>query len=246
MTFPTPRRPRTTPCGGWLLTVVLAIGLPPLAAAHDILGTFIQHSVRLSVSARYVDLQVDLTFFEEWSARERRIMDTDSNGHVTRAEIESYLKRLAPELAEQIQLRVAGLDLSLAPLYEPELDLLSFDQVGPAHHRLRLFFFAPTPKSLRAQDQLVIEDRLWSKAKALSTLQVETRDHCRLETVETNDSIFPPARAGEARLFTARCLRPPNPGADPPASSPAKLDPAPPATSESTAPSPAPSNSLQP
>lgn len=244
--LPTTPRPRTTPRRRWLLTALLAFVLPHLAATHDILGAFIQHSVRLSVSARYIDLQVDLTFFEEWSARERRIMDTDSNGRVTRAEIESYLKRLAPELAEQIKLRVAGADVPLAPLYEPELDLLGTDQVGPAHHRLRLCFFAPAPKSLRAQDPLVIADRLWPSAKALATLQVEAQDHCRLETVETSNSIFPPARPGEARLFTARCLRPPNAEAAPPAASPAKPDSAPLPTTRSTASSPAPSRSSRP
>ena len=196
----------------WLAVLLLAgtvIGLRRYAAAHDLFAAYVQHSVHLTVGARHIDLTLDMTFFEEPSARERMVMDADANGHITRSELESYVRKLAPELAEQMDLRVAGQDLPLIPLYSPEIDLLGSDKVGPAHHRLRLFFFAPTPTALRADAEIVIEDRLWPETKALGTLQAEGSDGCALEAEKTSDPSFAPASAGEARLFKVRCLKPP-------------------------------------
>jgi hypothetical protein len=193
----------------WLLFVGMVISLQHFAAAHDLFAAYIQHSVLLTVGARYSDLEVNLTFFEGWSARERAAMDADGNGCITRFEVEAYVKKLAPELARQVKLRVAGQELALVPLYAPEVDLLGNNQTGPAHHRLRLFFFVPTPTPLHAKDEIVVEDRLWPAAKALGILQAEGCDDCALETRKTSDPSFAPARAGEARLFKARCLKPP-------------------------------------
>jgi hypothetical protein len=169
----------------------------------------------LTVAAQHIDVTVDLTFFEEWSARERKAMDADGSGEISRTELENYLKRLGPQLARQVKLRVAGRELILVPLYEPEIDLLGDNQVGPAHHRLRLFFFAPTP-DLRAGDELVIESSLWPEAKALATPQSEGLDGCKLTTLISVDAgLTTPRSEGEKRRFKFRCLQPPSPKANP-------------------------------
>ena len=187
----------------------LELGMPRTAAAHDLFTAYVQHSVHVSVGTRHVDLVVDLTFFEEWSARERQTMDADADGRITRSEVESYLKNLATELPKQVMLRAAGREVLLAPLYEPELDLRGNDKAIPGHHRLRLFFFAPTPAALRANDEFVIEDRLWPEAKTLATVAAEGRDGGTLEAQQPRDPGFAPLRPGEARLFKVRCLQPP-------------------------------------
>jgi hypothetical protein len=209
----------------WLLFAGMVVCLQHLAAAHDLYAAYIQHSIRLTVGARYSDVEVDLTLFEEWSARERAAMDADSDGRITRSEVESYVKKLAPELARQVKLRVSGQELSLVPLYAPEVDLLGNEHAGPAHHRLRLFFFAPTPTTLRTDDEIVVEDCLWPMAKALGRLQAEGRDGCALETGKPSDPGLSPTSAGEARLSKARCLKPPKAEADRPTSSPASAHP---------------------
>jgi hypothetical protein len=216
---------RTIAWPAWLLFVGMLISLRHFAAAHDLFADYVQHGVRLAVGARYTDIEVDLTFFERWSAHERATMDADANGRITRSEVESYVKNLAPELARQVKLRVAGQELALVPLYAPEVDLLGNDQVGPAHHRLRLFFFAPTPTTLHADDEIVVEDRLWPAAKALGMLQAEGRDDCTLETGKAGDPGFGPARAGEARLLKVRCLKPPKTQVGRATSSPASANP---------------------
>jgi hypothetical protein len=182
------------------------IGGPGGSAAHEQLAACVRHRISLTVGQRYLDLALDLTFFEEWSARERHSMDADGNGCITRSELESYLKKLAPILAQQLKLRVAGRELDLVPLYDPELDLMGNSQTGPAHHRLRLWFFGSTPSALRAGDEIVVEDRLWPRAMALGTIRVQGRDGFALEVAEPGDPGSAPAGPREARLFHVRCL----------------------------------------
>ncbi len=185
------------------------MSLPPETPAHDVFRAYVQHNIHLTIGARYIDLVVDLTLFEEWSAKERALMDANADGHVTRAELDAYIKKLAPQLAKQVQLCVAGRELTPTPLYDPEIDLLGDEKVEPAHHRLRLFFFLPTPADLPADTEVVVKDRFWPEAKALGTLQAEGRDGCTLEAEKPSDPGFAPAGPGEARLFKFRCLKPP-------------------------------------
>ena len=206
----------------WLAVLLLGgtvINLRRDAVAHDLFAAYVQHSVHLTVGARHIDLTLDLTFFEEPSLRERAVMDADANGHITRSESASYARKVATQLAEQVVLRVADQEVPLVPLYDPEIDLLGSDRVGLAHHRLRLFFFAPTPTALRAGADVVVEDLLWPENKALGTLQADGRDGCTLETEQTSDPSFAPAGKGDARLFKVRCLKPPRTPASLPGSS---------------------------
>ncbi len=212
-----------------LLLAGILIGLRQHAAAHDLFTNHVQHSVHLTVGARHLDVTLDLTFFEEWSARERLAMDTDGNGRISRSEVEACVKQLAPRISRQMKLRVAGRELDLAPLYDPEIDLLANDKVGPGHHRLRLFFFAATPAGMQAGDEIAVEDSLWLKAKAIGTLQAEGRDGATVETKEIGDLVLASARPGEARWFKFRCLKPPLANTvEPKSPSPNPLNPSPP------------------
>ncbi len=185
------------------------MGLPFRTVAHDVFRQYIQHSIHLTIGARYIDLVVDLTFFEDWSARERALMDADHDGRVTRSELSAYLKKLAPQLASQVQLGIAGRKFVPVPLYDPEVDLLGDDKVGPAHHRLRLCFFLPTPPELHYRTEILVEDRLWPDAKALATLQPEPHDGCKLEAEKPGDPAFAPVPPGQARIFRFVSLKPP-------------------------------------
>ena len=196
-------------CAAALLTASIAAGTPLPGTAHDVLSNFVQHSVHLTLSARHLDVTIDLIFLEEWSARKQHAMDTDDSGHITREELEAYLKKIAPQHYQQLGLGIAGRESLLVPLYDPEIDLLGNDSTGPAHHRLRLFFFAATPTSLRSGDEIVVADRLWPEAKALVTLQAEGRDGCVLQTETPDDPGFVSPRPGDARLCKFRCRKAP-------------------------------------
>ena len=215
-----PRPPRPTFARwphrlGALLLVVGWLGGAVPASPHEVLAQYLQHRVALTLGARHVDVTVELTFFEDGSEHEREHMDADGDGRLSRAETDAWLRQLEPRLAEAITLRVDGQPVSLIPLRAPELDLLGDWRVGRGHHRLTLFFFASTPADLAAGAEVVVEDRLWPKVRALVALQVEGRDGAQLEAVPFADSLLPPAREGEPRTFKARVLTPPR--AAPPA-----------------------------
>lgn len=195
----------------FLFLAGLVVGWWQPAVAHDFLRAYIQHGIQLSVDAEHIDLTVDLTFFEQWSEHERREMDTDANGRISLHEQQAYLKKVATELYRQVKLRVAGRELELIPLYEPEVDLLADDRVEPAHHRLRLFFFVATPTALRAGDEITVEDRLWPQAKVLGTPEFVGPDGAEFTTVTRVGSALASASVEAGRLFRFRCLKPPLP-----------------------------------
>jgi hypothetical protein len=196
--------------GGWGKARPWLSLLAGLLMAHDTLGACVQHTVQLAVGAQHIDVRLDLTFFEQWSASERATMDADGNGAITRPEQEAYLKRIGAGLCKQVKLFVAGRELPLAPLYDPELDLLGNKRVGPAHHRLRLFFFVTTPAGLRAGEEIVVEDKLWPEAEMLATPRAEGRDGCRLATGLPTDAELLPGKAEPPRRIRFKCLQPPS------------------------------------
>lgn len=222
--------PAQTPClpcapRGFAVLIRAALlgGLLALTGrAHDTLAGYLRHHVTISLDARHVDVTVHLTFFEDGSEHEREHIDANQDGQISRAETEAYLKQLEPQLADALKLHVAGKTADLVPLREPELDLLGHSRTGRWHHRLSLFFFAPTPSDLAAGAELVVEDRLWPGTRALGLFQVEGRDGARLEAVPLRDSLLPPARPGEAREFKARVVTPPKAAAATPADLPRK------------------------
>ena len=181
----------------------------PTPSAHDLFAAYVQHRLALSIGMEHIDLTVDLTFFEDWSSRERHRMDGNHDGQITRAEVESYLKERATEWSQQVRLEVAGKPVSLLPLYQPDLDLLGTDSTGPSHHQLRLFFFAPTPKTLRAGDVFRIEDGLWPEAKALTGLETKALDGCKVDSAPEKGATRTLGAA--ARIFEVKCLTEPAP-----------------------------------
>ena len=192
-----------------VVAMILLIAWACHTPAHDLYAAFVQHRVRMEVGAQHIDLTLDLTFFEEGSMRERQRMDSDKDGRIARSEIEAYLMKNRSVLANRIKLLVAGREVPLAELYEPEVDLLGSNRTAPAHHRLRLYFFASTPSTLRAGDSLVVEDRLRPEAKALITLDGAAADGGKIEAEKPVDPACAPAGPDEARIFKFRCLTPP-------------------------------------
>ena len=153
-------------------------------------------------------------------------MDTDGDGFVSTAERESYLKQLAPTLAQQVTLRVAGKRLSLTPLYEPELDLAEASTSKLSHHHLKFILFTTTPMDLKSGNEIVVEDRLWPAAKFLGSIRAEGRDGCKLES----DATWTPVTTNHVRIAataTVKCLeaprKPANSAADATPEAPQKI-----------------------
>jgi hypothetical protein len=190
------------------ITVVLA-ALSQAALGHDVFTSYIQHRIAITAGARHIDVAVELTFFEDSSEHERQHMDTNGDGLISHEEQHAYLSELEPKLTRAVELRLGPQTLSLSSLREPQLDLLGNNRVGRGHHRLTLWFFAPTPTDIKAGAELSVADQLWPKARALGALHAMGINGCKIKAVPPDDPLFPPARDGEARQFKARFLAPP-------------------------------------
>jgi hypothetical protein len=145
----------------------IAALLPYRSIAHPIYENHIEHHVRLAVSPANIDVTIELRFNELRSLSERRRMDTDRNGIIAPAERERYLRRIRRELADAFHLSCRGQILALIELYDPRIDLMGDQGVSPAHHSLRLYYFARTPADLAGPMQLDFEDRSWRNEPSL-------------------------------------------------------------------------------
>lgn len=175
-----------------------------IARGHAVFMTYIQHDVRVSVGPENIDITLEMTFNEFPSLTERRKMDRDADGRITPDEIKSYLAGLEDKLRGRLTAAVDGQPLTVMPLFEPRVDLLGVDRAAPAHHVLRLFYFARTPEFLHADSEIVIEDHLWPDAPTLSLFEATGADGVRVSTdsaisglTETSDG--PP-------VMRVRCL----------------------------------------
>jgi len=188
--------------------VVTGLGMldGPMASGHEILETFIQHRTKIIVGATNIDIETELTFYKTPSILERQRMDVDHNGKITKAEIEDYVKSLGRLREEGVRLSVGGRAVKVAPLYEPELDLLGVDQVVESHHVLRLFYFGRTPKWLATGSVIKLEDTWWPEAEAILSIDAVGREGFQVEAEPNHDPYCPP---GVPRVSRVRCLTTP-------------------------------------
>lgn len=107
------------------LLVAGSIGVPDHAVGLGILASYVQPGVPCKIGAEQLDLTVDLPCFEEPSARERKGRDAHADGHITRSEGEPYLNQYAPEMVKHVKLKVAGHEVPLIPLCDPEIEPVS-------------------------------------------------------------------------------------------------------------------------
>lgn len=158
---------------GWaaIFGVAIATGLSALSFGHPVYVNHVEHHVHLSVGPTNIDVTIELRFNELRSLTERRRMDTDRDGLITAAERARYLRRIRRELDDAFRLSSRGQELNLIELYEPKLDLLGDDGVSPAHHSLRLYYFARTPAGLVGPAGLKFEDRAWTSGPSLFFLR---------------------------------------------------------------------------
>lgn len=175
---------------------------------HEVLQAYVQHRLQLSVQRDSLDLQVELTFFEEWSEHERRRMDGNADGRVERSEVVRYVAQLAGELGECVELTAGGIALELVELHDPEVDLLGHDQVSGGHHRLRLAWFARRPTGFVPGTEVTVIDRLWPGARAIMSVQpADERSRGRLRLVTGVGMESNAALAGTSRSICWRFER---------------------------------------
>jgi hypothetical protein len=150
-----------------LVAVLFAI-FSPDTRAHSLLTDHVEHRMTVTADRRNIDIHLELTFHDMRSLLERRRIDADRNGIITRVEANRYLAAMADTLEDGIIVTCAGTRLNAAFLDDPQLDLENDLGTLGARHLLRLSWFVRTPPDM-SSDRFEIEDRLWSAAAASCT-----------------------------------------------------------------------------
>lgn len=179
---------------------LLGVWSPP-SRAHDALAEYVWHRVALAADSRHINVVVTLTFFEDWSERERRRMDADGDGRIGRSEIERYTTELTRDVKPRITLAVGGQRVALTLLYAPEIALSGGASVARAHHQVTLHYFAALPASLAPGAEVVVEDRLWEEAPSFG--EIDTRVAVEAAQFESSGT----TERGSARMGSAAPLR---------------------------------------
>lgn len=192
-------RERRRHSSAWVRRVGVGLLLASTAQPHDLFSAYVRHDVRVVAGGEHLDLTAELTFFEESAERERRRMDVDGNGRIERTEVEAYQRRVTEEVRGQVRLVLDDRPVELAPLYLPEVDLGGHNRVGPAHHRLRLSYFARTPTGLTDTQKLRVEDDLWPRYQALGSIAVGGPGGARLGGGQPAVALLATARGAETR-----------------------------------------------
>jgi hypothetical protein len=183
--------------------------------AHDLFAEYVRHHVRLQAQSNHIDLTLELTFFEESSARERQQMDLNGDGRVLKSELRAYVRALSGALTNKVNLCLGGKPLSLIPLYAPEIDLLGYHGLGHAHHRLTLYYFAVLPPEVGDGAVLEVSDRLWSGQPALMTAEAAGAGGFSLRPVIVTDPMIARLREDESRVIRFSVEEAPSSGSVP-------------------------------
>ncbi len=181
-----------------LLVLVVCTCYP--AMGHGVLSAQIEHHVKVVVATTHVDLAIDLTFHGDHALVERRRMDADRDGRISKSELTTYLGQMTG-LEKRVQLQAEGRELEVVQLYDPELSLLENDRAGSHPLTLRLFYFTRLPRGLRSGRVFELAERLWSRAPAFFSMETHGREGVRPAVISTG----PPFReGGMSRIFRIR------------------------------------------
>lgn len=177
-------RPAGAGARAWFLMaglVTLLSGVGPRALGHENLGCQIQHLARMEAGATNLDLTLELVFHETASLAERRRMDRNRDGRITREELRQYARELAPDLERGLGLSVDGRQADLVMLHDPRIDLRDVEVVVPSPHVLTVRMFARTPPHFREGSRLRIRDGLWPAIPGVHVVEGRGRDGVRIE-----------------------------------------------------------------
>ena len=183
----------------WLL-VAMPVG------AHPELTTSVRHRAQLVVGPKNVDVTVELTLGEVPAFAERLLMDGNRNGTVDEQEVQAYLDEHSETLQQAVSLMVAGKPVELLFLYDPEIELGSEQTAVAAHLVVRLFYFARTPGELKAGDELVLADRLWSHSPSLVSFHAVGDNGVEIAAEKSEGTIWSLPGDRETLEMRARCL----------------------------------------
>lgn len=144
---------------------IVFTALAQAAFAHPDLGSYLQHRIALTPAADHIEVVIEITFDGARSLAERKRIDANGDGKLSRNERDAYLQGVQGEAETRVTLSINGKQTRLLALYAPKLDLLDSRDIEQHPHVLQLSFFASAQCS--AGDHFTVIDDLWSDSPAI-------------------------------------------------------------------------------
>lgn len=144
---------------------IVIAALTQAAFAHPELGNYLQHRIVLTPAADHVEVVIEITFDGTRSLAERKRIDDNGDGKLSKGEREAYLQAVQREAETRVTLSINGKQTRLLTLYAPKLDLLDSNDIEQHPHVLQLSLFASVRCS--AGDNITVSDDLWSDSPAI-------------------------------------------------------------------------------
>ena len=190
---------------GWF--AVMACFAAPCALAHTSLERYARESVCISVGAGNIDVRIQFSFPAVLSLAERKLMDQDGDGKISKTEIVAYLNGVQARAEQLLRMSIDGQAVPLIALEDPVLDLQDAPGVEAHPHELRLACFARVPKTFGVGSTVALDSGLWTDAPLMVAVSTEGADGIRLYTVGTQGLRQPSTSGSIFRIIEARCAQ---------------------------------------
>ena len=166
------------------------LSLPQFVFSHGAPGDTIDHDVRIVCDARYVEITSSLDLPIAIALDLRNKLDANGDYRITPDE----QKRLLPYLSREgapVRLSVNGSEVTLAPLYTPQLRLSRYTNLE-TRGALRITWFGRTPQGIRKGSPITFTHQLWPGAISASQVTFLGRDGLTFAAKGSDEKVFQP------------------------------------------------------
>lgn len=187
-----------------ILVAISLLFFPSGAFAHADLSEYVQHEATLDAHGEYIDITLQLTFFDELAEARRRSLDRDGNGDISPEEQTALKKALLLEAEKAIVLQADGTGVELVSRFDPEIEC-AVPGSGGAHLRfvIRLHFFAERPPLPAGGVSLELTDGLLGDIPAMASLRVTGKDGLSISAIDEAREHSRTAGAPASLIFKA-------------------------------------------
>ncbi len=173
-----------------VLILFSCLFLPQFVSGHGAPGDTIDHDVKILCDSRYVEIRSSLDLPIAIALELRNKLDADGNYRVMPDE----QKRLLPLLYRDgppVRLTIDGKEITLAPLYTPQLKLSQYTNLE-TRGALRLSWFGYTPEGIRKGSAVEFTHQLFPNAIIASQVEFRGGDGLKFTVNGSNEKVFQP------------------------------------------------------
>ncbi len=195
------KRPPFT--GILILSVILCgcLCFPPFIFGHGAPGDTIAHDIKIHCDSQYVEITSDMDLPIAIALDLRNQLDTDGNYRISPEEQKKLLPLLYRE-GTPIRLKIEGKEITLAPLYTPQLKLSRYTNLE-SRGSLKITWFGYAPKTIKKGAAVEFSHQLWPDALIATTVNFKGEDGLKFAIKGTDEKLFHPH---EKRAFNFTTL----------------------------------------